>query len=92
MSKLTSRLPIFGLLVCLSCVNAAAAGPVERVLHKFTGAPDGMTPMGALVADKNGNLYGTTPRGGNPGGGGENLGFGVVFELTPPGRSRWCVE
>ena len=50
-------------------------------LHDFTGGTDGAYPYGGLVLDANGNLYGTTPRGGNP-----NYcfdGCGVVFEITP---------
>jgi hypothetical protein len=80
MAVLSRRIATLGLLVTISYVNAAASGPVEKVIHKFSGSPDGMTPMGALVADKNGNLYGTTFRGG----GGGSLGAGVVFELSPP--------
>lgn len=37
---------------------------VERVLHTFTGGADGEAP-GNLTADVHGNLYGTTPGGGN---------------------------
>jgi uncharacterized repeat protein (TIGR03803 family) len=44
-------------------------------LHGFRGAGDrGSTPMGGLVQDQNGNLYGTTYYGGPPG-------DGVVFKL-----------
>jgi uncharacterized repeat protein (TIGR03803 family) len=36
-----------------------------RVLHGFTGAPDdGREPIGSLLLDEAGNLYGTTYRGG----------------------------
>ncbi|MFY9744189.1 MAG: choice-of-anchor tandem repeat GloVer-containing protein [Candidatus Sulfotelmatobacter sp.] len=47
----------------------------ETVLHTFSG-PDGCGPIGGLVADKNGNLYGTTSFGGSSN-------EGVVFEITP---------
>jgi uncharacterized repeat protein (TIGR03803 family) len=48
------------------------------VLHSFSGA-DGMTPLGALILDSSGNIYGTT------GGGGASE-DGVVFELDPTGN------
>src|SRR5271170_769041 len=76
------RLSVLGLLVLVSCANTFASGPVEKIIHKFTGSPDGKIPLGALVADKAGNLYGTTPEGGVCTA--STNGCGVVFELTPP--------
>ncbi|HEX4160632.1 MAG TPA: choice-of-anchor tandem repeat GloVer-containing protein [Rhizomicrobium sp.] len=53
----------------------------ETVLHSFTNsAGDGEEPMGSLVADKHGNLYGTTQVGGGA------YGLGIVFKLTPEGK------
>jgi uncharacterized repeat protein (TIGR03803 family) len=53
------------------------AGEKQRVLHSFTGvAPDGAFPYSTLIADANGNLYGTASGGGK-------FGNGVVFEITP---------
>ena len=46
-----------------------------RVLHKFNNGADGILPSG-LVADKAGNLYGTTISGGA-------YSLGTVFEVTP---------
>ena len=43
----------------------------------FTGGADGAMPMGALVRDQHGWLYGTTSGGGAYGG-------GTVFQLRPP--------
>jgi uncharacterized repeat protein (TIGR03803 family) len=55
----------------------------ETVLHYFTGTSgDGQGPMGGLVLDGSGNLYGTTEQGGNL----NNCwghGCGIVFKLAP---------
>jgi uncharacterized repeat protein (TIGR03803 family) len=46
------------------------------VLHSFAfGATDGTTPMGGLIRDPAGNLYGTTLQGGA-------FGVGTVFKLS----------
>jgi uncharacterized repeat protein (TIGR03803 family) len=56
---------------------------VETVLHVFTGGTDGEIPYAGLLADKAGNLYGTTYRGG--GGRGCADGCGTVYKLAPDG-------
>ena len=61
----------------------------EKVLHDFTGS-DGEYPNGALVADKAGNLYGTTVYGGPNGCSG--LGCGVVFELVRGTGGKWTYK
>ena len=53
----------------------------ESVLHAFTG-PDGNEPLGGVVFDSAGNLYGTTVLGGDLSSCG-GLGCGTVFKLTP---------
>ena len=50
----------------------------ETILYNFTGAGDGGEPLGALVRDAKGNLYGTTY------GYGAN-GSGTVFKVSPSG-------
>lgn len=57
----------------------------QEVLHIFTGA-DGRGPIGNLVADAAGNLYGTTGYGGNSS---CTDGCGLVFELTPTTSGPW---
>lgn len=53
-------------------------------LHDFTGGSDGAYPVGPVVFDSNGNLYGTTAEGGTSGQCGESDdGCGVVWEITP---------
>ena len=44
----------------------------ETVLYNFAGGTDGATPLGGLIVDPVGNLYGTTYGNG-----------GTVFELSP---------
>jgi hypothetical protein len=63
-------------------------GPwTETILYNFQGGTDGYLPLGDLVFDKNGNLYGATDFGGgkgttcNPYYGGN---CGTVFKLSPP--------
>ena len=53
-------------------------GWTENVLYRFTGGTDGAYPIGPLIVDSEGNLYGTTYQGGANG-------YGVVFELSPVG-------
>lgn len=48
----------------------------ETVLYSFTGGGDGQAPVGGVILDQAGNLYGTTQLGGT-------FGQGVVFQLTP---------
>jgi uncharacterized repeat protein (TIGR03803 family) len=52
----------------------------ETVLHSFLGGGvDGYQPFGGLVADKSGNLYGTTRSGGVTGG------DSTIYEITGAG-------
>jgi uncharacterized repeat protein (TIGR03803 family) len=50
----------------------------ETVLHKFSG-PDGSSPVGPLVEDAGGNLYGATQYGSNG---------GTIFKLDRIGRHK----
>ncbi len=55
-----------------------------RVLYEFTGQnEDGANPIGNLVMDGAGNLYGVTQEGGT-GTCSFSIGCGTVFELSPP--------
>ncbi|MGH6889212.1 MAG: hypothetical protein ACREHF_08460 [Rhizomicrobium sp.] len=54
---------ICGLALAL-CVPLGAHAKGFRVLHAFAGGNDGGVPSGDLIADKPGNLYGTTASDG----------------------------
>jgi hypothetical protein len=65
----------------------AAHAQTETVLHTFRGRAeggDGGYPSANLLADKVGNLYGTTTEGGGGTGFACAAGCGTVFELSPP--------
>ncbi len=64
---------------------SSGSGPwTEKDIYRFGGGSDGSLPMGPLVFDSKGNLYGVTapPAGGLS---------GTVFELSPPagGKGLW---
>jgi len=59
----------------------------ETILYTFTGRTDGIAPMGSLLLDSAGNLYGTTETGGNIGNCGS--GCGEVFELSKNSSGTW---
>jgi uncharacterized repeat protein (TIGR03803 family) len=50
----------------------------ETVLYSFTGGDDGGSPVGGVVRDTAGNLYGTTQYGGA-------YGYGAVFKVDKSG-------
>jgi len=56
-------------------LSPAGSGWTENVLYAFQGANDGYWPIGGLMLDQAGNLYGTTTSGGANGG-------GTAFELN----------
>ena len=57
----------------------------QTVLYSFTGGTDGGQPLGELMRDASGNLYGTTLAGGIRGTCGP-AGCGVVFRVDPTGH------
>jgi len=60
---------------------------VETVLYAFAGGSDGFYPIGTLLRDSSGNLYGTATNGGLDC---DSTGFGcgIVFKLTPEGKEK----
>ena len=65
-------------LVTVALSGAARAGNRETVLYSFKGGSDGSNPVAGLIADKAGDLFGTTYQGGA----GND---GTVFELSADG-------
>lgn len=58
----------------------------ERVLHRFTGIPDGANPQGPLT-ELNGKFYGTTTSGGSACVR-ETNGCGTVYTIDATGKER----
>jgi hypothetical protein len=70
-------------VICSLASAAVAQQWNEMVLYSFQGGTDGVAPVGAIVFDKAGNLYGATQSGGasncdSP------YPCGTVYKLTPP--------
>jgi uncharacterized repeat protein (TIGR03803 family) len=55
----------------------------ETVLYSFTGQSDGGIPIGRLISDSAGNLYGITSNGGDA-----TCSCGTVFELKKNGKLK----
>jgi len=55
----------------------------ESILYSFTGGSNGFSPESGVIADGQGNLYGTTPVGGQHSSLCDGGTCGVVFELSP---------
>lgn len=67
--------------VLVTCTTALGQAQFTTI-YSFAGTPDGESPVGALVFDRAGNVYGTTEYGGANG-------WGSVFELSPNGSGGW---
>jgi uncharacterized repeat protein (TIGR03803 family) len=52
----------------------------EKILHSFSLSSDGVRPLGSLIFDPAGNLYGTTDEGGP--------GSGTVYEVEKSGAEK----
>jgi uncharacterized repeat protein (TIGR03803 family) len=77
---LSFRKPLTLALILLALGAASAAQVKFELLYSFKTGFDGNGPRGSLVADKQGNLYGTTAFGGS-------FADGNVFELSQPSHS-----
>jgi uncharacterized repeat protein (TIGR03803 family) len=64
-------------------LSPSSSGWTEKTIYTFTGSADGGFPLGGVVMDKSGNLYGTAQ-----GAGGASY-CGTVIELTPSAEGEW---
>lgn len=69
------------------CASSSAIDAKESVLYRFVGGTDGAAPYASMIADAQGNLFGTTTLGG----GSTNCasGCGTVFEVSPQKDGSW---
>jgi len=69
--------------VSLCAMTSVSASAQERVLHSLANnGKDATDPLGGLIFDSHGHLYGTARAGGV-------YNFGAVFELTPTVTGGW---
>jgi uncharacterized repeat protein (TIGR03803 family) len=62
---------------------SGGGGWTETVLYSFaSGSTDGAYPLGGLIFDSSGNLYGTASQGGPQG-------AGTAYKLTPSSSGDW---
>jgi uncharacterized repeat protein (TIGR03803 family) len=54
----------------------------QTVIHSFTGGHDGFGPGSGVTVGSHGNVYGTTPTGGDNG-------LGIVYQLQPDGNGNY---
>jgi len=69
------------LAAVLLIASSAYAGSTFKVLHSFHCDPSGCGPNGGLAFDAAGNLYGTTPGGGDA--------DATIFRLAPSSGDHW---
>src|SRR5438552_2943078 len=82
---LKSTMVLAALAVTLLIASASAAAQTESVLHNFiNNNSDSFDPVGGLILDAAGNLYGTGGYGGPHGYSG-----GTVFKLIPQVGGGW---
>jgi len=53
-----------------------SSGGTLKILHQFAGGTDGAHPVGGVIRDAKGNLFGATARGGT-------YGRGTIFKISP---------
>jgi hypothetical protein len=78
-----------GVIYEFAAPRAGATAWTQSTVYSFTGGSDGQAPLGGLVSDSAGNLYGVTANGGGASACGD--GCGTIFELSPPtaGKTAW---
>lgn len=78
MRNIHSILAIAVFVVFVFCIPQVGTGQTFSVLYSFTGGQDSRLPLGNVVQDSEGNLYGTAT--------GWPTDYGVVFKLIPSGQ------
>jgi hypothetical protein len=98
MNKNVSVEKLYRAIVTMLTLAVLAAAPAAsaqsshyKVIHSFTGL-DGVNPVGNLISDASGNLYGMAEFGGNSSGKGicGDLGCGTVYKLTKTVSGGWA--
>jgi uncharacterized repeat protein (TIGR03803 family) len=80
--------PVQGCGTVFKLSPTSSGGWTQSIVHTFQGTvlgspgPDGQAPVSGLIFDAEGNLYGTTPVGGE-------YGYGAVLELLPKVGGGW---
>lgn len=72
----TAAAGLYGFGTAFELSPRTGGGWTERTLHEFGSGVDGQFPVGNLIFDASGNLYGTTLGGGA-------YAYGTVFEIIP---------
>jgi uncharacterized repeat protein (TIGR03803 family) len=74
-------------------VPRSGGGWTETVLYSFSKGAGGYAPLGGVIMDAGGNLYGTASTGGSEEKDCQALGgCGTVFELTPGTDDTWSYK
>jgi uncharacterized repeat protein (TIGR03803 family) len=63
-------------------LTPSRSGWTKNTLYNFQGGTDGSSPVGGLIFDSHGDLYGSTTQDGTGG--------GTVFQLTPQQDGTWA--
>jgi uncharacterized repeat protein (TIGR03803 family) len=74
-----SKIEVLALILLSAFLVGTAWAQNLTALYTFNGGKDGYGPLGPIVVDSAGNIYGTTQAGGVHSG-------GTVYELTPSGN------
>ena len=83
----------YGVGTVFELLPKAGGGWTEKILHNFnSNGSDGYGPLGSLIFDASGNLYGTTAQGGSSSScvNNQTPTCGTVFELIPGLDGRWA--
>ena len=90
LSKFNIAILFLSTFIALTACSSGDNQPTPKYryqqLYRFTDIPDGKYPRGGVIQGSDGNLYGTTQRGGT-GSSAEGIsGIGTIFKLTLQGQ------